>query len=359
MINRTTYGKKVYKQVNASKYGRKVPVVSVPAPGKLKHKYKPALKSDPDMRANVPSSGYGSYDGYAKESVDPIAITNRARRRSVEGFGSVSSPFESLDTDPNKPTVVSKPVSMYTLLSPEAQPLVRPEDEVEPEPEIPFILDAERVANHLYPRCGKLSLKYVPAVVPVVPMPASPLKEHFDSQVASHGYGSEAYYPDVAEKPEEKVPGPQWNISCDDLQQLSEEALAAEAELEAQLFREKTSKQFDHVGSTQYGQKFPTTTPKKEIPEAKTAFLAAGPARPTLPELEDAPLFNTTRLMVEVQSAGYGRISPPKAYRPEKEPTAVWVPASANPGSPAVEAPPASKYRTQVRTQYDHQYFPE
>ena len=41
---------------------------------------------------------------------------------------------------------------MYTLLSPEAQPYVRPEDEVDPEPEIPFILDGERVSNHLYPR---------------------------------------------------------------------------------------------------------------------------------------------------------------------------------------------------------------
>lgn len=359
VINRTKFGHQVYKQVTSAKYGRKVPAVVEKAPPKLKHKFRPTLRSDPELRQKTPSSGYADYNGY--EDVDPeksmpIAITNRARRRSMEG--SVSSPFESLDIDPENPTVVSKRVSMYTLLSPEAQPYVRPEDEVDPEPEIPFILDGERVSNHLYPRVKGLSLKYIPTVVPELPMPTSPLKEHFNSQVQSHGYGSEAYFPDVADKPEEKDCTPQWNITKDNLQVLSDEALAAEAELEAQLTRETLSKQFEHVGSSKYGQIFPTVATKKEMPEPKTAWLAAGPARPTIPVPEDAPL-STTRLMVDVQSAGYGRVSPPKAYRPEKEPAPVWVPSSSNPGSPAVEAPPSSKYRTQVRTQYDHQYFPE
>jgi hypothetical protein len=51
----------------------------------------------------------------------------------------------------------------------------------------------------------------------------------------------------------------------------------------------------------------------------------------------------------------YGRVSPEKVYRQDREAAPVWVPNNGiSQEFPAVEAPPANKYRAKVRTQYDH-----
>jgi hypothetical protein len=368
-VNRSKYSKQIHKTVTSTGLGRKLVHKSFRDPDPIPQTYfQPKIVSDPAVRANVPSSGYGKKGSSQHRSTSQSpshVMEDRELRRSQ------SNALMSLDTNPDKPTVVSRRVSMHTLLDPEAQPNTQPEEDEEFE--VPWVADGERLANHLYPMGKhKLSLKYIPAIVPEKELPTSPLKEHFDNSARSFGYGSEKYEPlfvprkdggdanttqnfgHVTRSPEKEE---KWNISSTPLQQLGDEMMEAENDLEVTRARSASKKQYAHVGSTAYGQSFPPTTPRADRPAPKEAWLGTGRGgnlHTTVPD--EAP---ATRLMIEVDSAGYGRISPPKAYRAEREPAAVWVPPSAKPNAPALEPAPTSKYKTQVRTQYDHQYFPE
>lgn len=375
-VNRSKYTNAIHKNVTSTGLGTKLITKSWFKPDPIPKTYfKPKIVSDPTVRANVTSSGYGKKLSSKSRSTSQSpthVMEDKSLRRSQ------SNPFMSLDVNPDKPTVVSRRVSVHTLLDPEAQPLAY-EQEEEEEFEVPWVADGERLANHLYPMGKhKLSLKYVPATVPEKELPTSPLKEHFDSQARSYGYGTEKYEPLFVPRKEGDPNATEnfgdtsqnfghvaraaeteskWSISSTPLQLLGAEMIEAEGALQATQARSATKKQFAHVGSSAYGQKCPPTTPREERPPSKQAWLASGKGGNLHEIIPDTAV--ATRLMVEVDSAGYGRISPPKAYRPEREPTPVWVPPSAKPAAPELQSPPSSKYRSQVRTQYDHQYFPE
>jgi len=365
----------IRRRVVSSKYGARTAQPKKAAPKPKKPKFKPVVKRTEYAKrlvTSAPSSGYGTIpskelkSSVQKEPERPpleydfqpkLNTSNKVkklrRQSQSRGYGYEDVVLEKKqDHDVKHPAVVKRRNSLvHTLLTQEAR---GDSPELEPTFEVDFVLDGVRTGNCLNPMTKhNLPLVHVHTVLQENELPASPLKEHFDTQARSAGYGTAAYKLDQRdnvpwhknpEHPANKRPvkdkenveeDERWDIRQSKLEELALEDLDLD-DLTVEDKNRKNRLNYTHVTSSQYGVVPPEVAPKplRDQPSLPpwTGF-AGKPGGKDFPSAEDVPVAKA----MNVSSNKYGRVGPVVVPRKFVEQEPAWVPSGINAPIPTID----------------------